>query len=607
MKKIFRVLLITLLFSLSVKLISCSTVYDMGVVNLEYYDNEDLNIGHNESLYYRNDLAFRGADPTVIYITEGEYEGYFMMYLAKSEAVNVYKSKDLANWEVESVCFTPSVDSWGKTDLWAPSCIYDEEEDKYFLFYSATYDDKLIEKQGDNHYANTKYLGMAYSDSPVGPFVPYVGTNLDGLQMDESTPVFDVEFIKDCPNSGKFYKKGTSMIDAFPFIDPQTGDKYLYLSRTRAAHTSNVIAGVKMKDWRTPDYDTYTELTRVNYTTVDPNNEECTERYEGYEPEVVNSGNAINEAPNMLYHDGTYYLTFSVCSTTDPEYSVMQAVGTSPLGPFEKVQESHGGCVVGVQTEDFVSVWDHVLCTGSHSFVYDGDDLWVVYHQDRGRKSEGGIGIGDHSNRGIAIDKVTFVKNDLGQTILHCNGPTTSIQPKVTSSLEYKNIISSATVTANTKTYNSNEVAVEKDTKTLTDGILKMRTYDHVEEFTAEKFLTITIKFDDYKKIKSLLIYNSSDYNLAFTQIARIDFSIKKELEGKECTGVARINNASYDFSAYSNVDMPTTSTIYMRPGAPMIFEFEELEVNEITIMINCPTGQQTFALNEIVVLGKEN
>jgi len=43
-----------------------------------------------------------------------------------------------------------------------------------------------------------------------------------------------------------------------------------------------------------------------------------------------------------------------------------------------------------------------------------------------------------------------------------------------------------------------------------------------------------------------------------------------------------------------------------MRPGAPLIFEFEELETNKITIKINCPKGQKDFALNEIVVLGKE-
>ena len=52
---------------------------------------------------------------------------------------------------------------------------------------------------------------------------------------------------------------------------------------------------------------------------------------------------------------------------------------------------------------------------------------------------------------------------------------------------------------------------------------------------------------------------------------------------------------------------MPNISKVYMRPGAPMIFEFDELEVNEIKIMINCPKGQELFALNEIIVLGKES
>jgi len=62
----------------------------------------------------------------------------------------------MANWEVVSVCYTPSMNSWGLTDLWAPSCIYDEVEDKYFLFYSATNSNQ------EDGYANTKYLGMAY-------------------------------------------------------------------------------------------------------------------------------------------------------------------------------------------------------------------------------------------------------------------------------------------------------------------------------------------------------------------------------------------------------------------------------------------------------------
>ena len=85
------------------------------------------------------------------------------------------------------------------------------------------------------------------------------------------------------------------------------------------------------------------------------------------------------------------------------------------------------------------------------------------------------------------------------------------------------------------------------------------------------------------------------------------NISFIKELDGKECIGTARASNVEYDLGAYSNAETPyVTSTAYMRPGAPLIFEFEELETNKITIKIKCPEGQKDFALNEIVVLGKE-
>jgi hypothetical protein len=367
------------------------------------------------------------------------------------------------------------------------------------------------------------------------------------------------------------------------------------MSRTRAVHPTNIIAGIKMKDWMTPDYSTYTELTEVNKTTV--GGSETTERFEGA---TGSNGNAINEAPNMIYHDGKYYLTLSVCATTDPEYSVMQAIGDSPLGPFTKVQESHGGVVVGTGMDEYgAPSWDHVLCTGSHSFVYDGDELWIVYHQDKNRRSEGATGIGTHSTRGIAIDRVNFVTNDLGQKVLHCNGPTTSIQPKVSSSLEYKNIIDTAQIKVK---------GSKSDSSLLVDELMKFRNTDQVSEFEAKKKVTIKIKFDDYVKAKSILIYNSCDYYKAFQNVSKIDISFRKNVEGQMCTGVAHAENIKYDFSTYSNEDASYASSILcMRPGAPMIFEFDELEINEITIVIDCPKDYESFAINEIVVLGKEN
>ena len=119
--------------------------------------------------------------------------------------------------------------------------------------------------------------------------------------------------------------------------------------------------------------------------------------------------------------------------------------------------------------------------------------------------------------------------------------------------------------------------------------------------------MKINIQFDNYIKAKSLLIYNSCDYYKAFEKIEKIEFEFRKKIEGRPCVGKALISDAIYDLGTYSNMDMPyATSTLYMRSGAPLIFEFDDLETNEISILIKCPEGKESFALNEIVLLGKE-
>lgn len=58
-------------------------------------------------LFYENMLDTVGADPDVIYITEGEDAGYYYMYITSDEIDGsgflAYKSKDLVNWTCSSV------------------------------------------------------------------------------------------------------------------------------------------------------------------------------------------------------------------------------------------------------------------------------------------------------------------------------------------------------------------------------------------------------------------------------------------------------------------------------------------------------------------------
>ena len=101
-----KILLIIILLLLSFTLVSCEQ--PIGEVALPYY-NEEGEADYNRDIFYRNDLLQGGADPTVIYVTEGEYSGYFFIYGSYGGCTNyaAYKSKDCITWEFESICFEP--------------------------------------------------------------------------------------------------------------------------------------------------------------------------------------------------------------------------------------------------------------------------------------------------------------------------------------------------------------------------------------------------------------------------------------------------------------------------------------------------------------------
>lgn len=588
MKKLL-ILIITALLAVTLvsALSGCNKSDDLGVVDLTYYDETDETRGFNDNLFYRNDLLETGADPCVIKVNEGEYDGWFFLYgttdTTSNTAYACWKSKDLNNWQAVSICFVPESSSWGQSSLWAPGVIYDPTDGKYYLFYSA--------QNSASGYYNTKYLGMAVSDSPAGPFVQYTGTNGNGDAISLADPIFDIRKAKDAPffkteyaKKVNSYKANSSFIDACPFI-ASDGSKYLYMCRSRNANKTNVISVVKMKDWATPDYNTYAEITTCNATTL--GGSETTERAE----------TTLNEAPYMTEHNGKFYLTFSINATTDPEYAVMQAISDNPMGPFTKIQESKGGLVIGI---DYLgNEWDHVLCCGSHSFVEDGDEMWIVYHQDRNRASEGLSGAGSN-NRAFTSDRVNWIKNGDGIDVIKANGPTTSLQPLPSSFSGYKNLAPDATVTV-TQTVGGKTTNINGDSvKPMNDGIIRFHNIDIIDEFYAEGVVAVTLDFNDYVTARSLLLYNSCFFDSAFYRVARIDFKFRKNVQGTMRTGTARIDNLYYDIEKYSQLDMGV-----MRPGAPLIVEFDELEINSVTITFVCPDGQDKIGINEIMLLGK--
>lgn len=606
--KILFSCLICLLFVAASGLVGCNGyTYKNTALSHYSYGSGERTADYNTKLFYRNDYDVPLGDPSTIYMDEGPYAGtFFSTGTTSGSSFDIYKSTDFVNWELAGEGFLPSKDHYGQNCFWAPQLLYDKDalwadynieaeegesgKGLFFLFYSAFSKDSVTDIV-----PRCYYPAMAISKEPGGPYTEYTGTNGNGFEMNASTPLFDIENIN--PETGinldanaepgqELYKYSRSFIDACPYIAPN-GDKYLFMARNRVADTSNEIWGVKMKDWVTPDYTTVTRLTSFGYTT--------TERTEQYN--FVGYSMKIDEGPYVYYHEGKYYLTFSIGATNDKLYPVAQAIADSPLGPYTKIQPEDGGLVCSPGTD-----WD-INSSGHHSFFEVGDELWIVYH------SYPVLGLDGIGSRAQCFERVYFTTNDKGQTVMHANGPTKVIQPLPEAVSGYKNIAPLAEVKAT-------NMVKESNVSYLTDQLIAMHNEtginDNVPEFEAKGNTEITLTFSDYVTARAIMIYNSQDYMKIFTEIDRIEFSYRDE-NGN--TGMAYIDDLAFNLDAnlvpldylLSEDEMEFIDDSYytMRVGGAAVAEFNELSINKIKIKIKKASGKDGLNISDIVVLGK--
>lgn len=540
------------------------------------YDSDTYDdYSYNKNLYYLNELKFEVADPTVIYVDEGEEKGYFYAYgtsdLVQCHGFQCWRSKDMTNWEYMGVAFEPDYsETWAYNNYWAPEVLYDDGV--YYLFYSA-----------QNVKANQRHcMSVAVSQNPYGPFENLDGvTNLDGKMLTKGEPVYD--FSSKLPN-----REGldNNTIDIHPFVDPVTGNKYLYFSAYQAwnKRAYQEIYGVQMKDWFTPDYSTLTQITSIfNTTVVDWSDEmEGSQIQFGDIDEGQNEGATVNEAPFVYYHDGQYYMTFSVYGYMSPNYQVRQAISDSPLGSYTKVSLEDGGQILYTEGD-----WENLSSAGHHCFIRCGDQLMAAYHTflDRRTIAEG---------RALAVDEIQFVKNDKGQTVMHANGPTYSYQPLPAAVSGYKNLAPQATVTAT-------HTAPGSDVSYLTDGVFKVHVNDLVQEYQTETVsaatrTSINLKFEDWVIARSVLLYNSLDYNLSVPAIS----SVRLKYKTSDGYAWAEAKNVKFNYDWHSD----SQSTMYA--GGAIMLEFAEMPVMEIEINIDLNKGVPSVAIGEIMVMGRE-
>ena len=549
--------------------------YDTGISGNQY----------NAEIFTRNEMVTWGADPGGIYVSEEQdeqYGGYYYIYITGATAsywgnynngylpseyidngivgaaILCYRSKDLHSWEPAAgmvdgfsvACYSTDWEDWKSNgNCWAPEVIYDGG--KYYMFYN------MAAKGSSGATEVTSggyYVGVAVSDTPVGPFRALHGTD---AETGAAIPVVNFEANLDI---------GPHMpvIDISPFQDTD-GRRYIYFKAEgddrNTLNNGGYIYCMEMEDWETPKYDTIQLVLVPGALSVSTNaGAEAALKLEGLqtEGEIADAvDHILLEAPQCIEHEGKYYLTYSANGYTDPSYSVWQAVGDSPMGPFKKVTVEKGNPIIsGIEM-------DYANGAGHHTFIKNGDEVFAVYHVHGNETS-----MESSPGRFIFTDRVHFTENGIV-----VNGPSNYLQWQLESVSGYRNLAPEAEV----------KVKGGSGEEYLTDEIIPNYDYNAAQVYESDKDITLTFTFEQPVVIRSVMIYNSRDIETAFSKVDSIEF----ELAEKADFMTRDYKKAVISDLKYPDMYLSDTDEYVYNPCAPAVADFNEIKVTSVTITIS--------------------
>ncbi len=308
------------------------------------------------------------------------YDGrYYCTATGNGNSYDLYASDDLVTWEkLTAIFYSSGTDGWVRSSLWQPQIVVGNDG-RFYLYYCGNNDNGSLR------------IGVASADRVTGPYTDVYGE-----------PLMDYGFAQIDPNL---------------FVD-EDGSMYLYYSRDCS---ENVVDGHHVSQiW---------VVEMADYTHVK----------EGAEPvlcltpeqrwELLNNADyQWNEGPDMLKHNGVYYLFYSGGFYGDKSYSLGYATSDSPLGPFVK----YAGNPILSSTET-------VSGPGNNSFFYtlDGKELFNAYHTHTVAAIAGG-------NRKLAIDRCGWREDGT----FYMNGPSSTMQPAPSGESALQKLEGSFSVTA---------------------------------------------------------------------------------------------------------------------------------------------------------------
>lgn len=541
--------------------LSASACGNKGKLSYYSYDSNDKEM--NKSLFYQNSNLEWGADPSILYCTEGEYAGYYFIYATSgyinTSGIEVWRSKNLTDWECLGPAFMPDTkNNWCYKGFWAPQCIYDEEFGKYYLFYSAPW--------GSD--STLRYDSCCVADSPVGPFYEITSETKTVaepvLQFELHTNEFNPNYISD--QIGHYGTSGfIKVIGPSPFIDPETGRRYLFFVSDLGASGAESSGAycIEMEDWATPKYETLKRITSFGYRTTE-------------EKEEITEGGNTNEGPMCFYKDGKYYLIFLTYTYYNSKYQTRGGVADDVMGPYTKFAIDDGAQVI------YTEFNFQRQAVGIHGLTQIGDSTFGAYMTFMNNVDYGDM-------RKFAVDEIAWVENSDGVLTMQANGPSVTPQPLPEEISGYRNMAKEAKIT-------SDNTRAGSDTKYLVDGVIPYHSNSLAPEYKAgTDTTTITFDFDDYVTLRAVMVYNSRNYDEMFNQVEKITFDYTKN--GK--TGSVTIGPVEYNWDYY---DFENNKPAI---GSACIAEFDELDVNRVTMELINPDNPDGISIPEIVLLGK--
>ncbi len=240
------------------------------------------------------------GDPNIL-LHDGVYYAYGTN---ASDGIEVYTSDNLETWRKSSRLALHKDSTWASRWFWAPEVYYIAEKNKFFMYFTAE-----------------EHIGVATSDSPLGPFTQEVK---EPMWTDQKA------------------------IDNSLYIDDD-GKAYLYFVRF---NDGSVVWVAELED----------DLKTIKSETL----RQCIVTSQGWE----NIRGRINEGPFVVKHKGTYYMTYSANHFESPYYGVGYATANSPMGPWTK----YAGNPILQKPADLVGVGHHSLFTDKEG------QLKMVFH-----------------------------------------------------------------------------------------------------------------------------------------------------------------------------------------------------------------------------------